>query len=59
MFSVLTLRLLNFSCLKDVVLVLLGYYADVNAKDKFNWHTPRHVAAANGALDSLKVKSKK
>ena len=33
----------------------MGHYADVGAKDKVNWQTPKHVAAANGALDSLKV----
>ena len=38
-----------------MVVVLLGHYADVGAKDKVNWQTPKHVAAANGALDSLKV----
>ena len=36
-------------------MILLGHYADVGAKDKVNWQTPKHVAAANGALDSLKV----
>ena len=36
-------------------MILLGHYADVGAKDKGNWQTPKHVAAANGALDSLKV----
>ena len=38
-----------------MVVILLGHYADVGAKDKVNWQTPKHAAAANGAIDSLKV----
>ena len=35
-------------------MVLLSHGADVNARDK-NWQTPKHISAANGAYDSLKL----